>query len=94
MNGISLIKALHGGKNVFGTLITSTSPKWIDAVAGLNLDFIFIPLPEKYALYHRIVNNDNDDDFLIKVYAGLDKRQIQYINLCILFNATVDFRHF
>jgi 2-keto-3-deoxy-L-rhamnonate aldolase RhmA len=42
MNAISLKKALHSGKIVFGTLIASPSPRWIDAVAGLNLDFVFI----------------------------------------------------
>jgi len=32
---------LRSGKNVFGTLITSTSPKMFDSVLSLGLDFVF-----------------------------------------------------
>ena len=42
MNSNNLKKALHSGKIVFGTLIVSPSPRWINTVAGLDLDFIFI----------------------------------------------------
>ena len=34
--------ALHGGKRVYGTLVTSTSPKSIEALAGLDLDCVMI----------------------------------------------------
>ncbi|NJK87870.1 MAG: hypothetical protein HC906_19820 [Bacteroidales bacterium] len=46
-----------------------------------NLDFVFIPLPEKYTLYHKIVNNDKESDFLEKVYRGLAERNVLYIDL-------------
>jgi 2-keto-3-deoxy-L-rhamnonate aldolase RhmA len=34
--------ALHSGKRVYGTLVTSTSPKSIEALAGLDLDCVMI----------------------------------------------------
>jgi staphyloferrin B biosynthesis citrate synthase len=42
MNGRELIKALHGGQRVYGTLIVSTSPHWPAAVKGAGADFVFI----------------------------------------------------
>jgi len=42
MDNKSFIEALHNGKRVYGTLIISPSPKWIDAVDGVDLDFVFI----------------------------------------------------
>ena len=42
MNGKELSRALHDGTQVFGTLIVSTSPRWVDAVAKIGLDFVFI----------------------------------------------------
>jgi 4-hydroxy-2-oxoheptanedioate aldolase len=42
MNAAELIESLHAGRNVFGTLIVSHSPRWPDAVRGCGLDFVFI----------------------------------------------------
>ena len=42
MNAKELIKALHSGKRAYGTLIISPSPKFIGAVKGMDLDFVFI----------------------------------------------------
>lgn len=42
MNGQQLSKALHRGGPVFGTLIVSPSPVWTKALAGADLDFVFI----------------------------------------------------
>jgi len=42
MNGKELIEALHSGKMIYGTLIISPSPKFIDGIAGLDIDCIFI----------------------------------------------------
>ena len=42
MTGKELKESLRSGKRVYGTLIVSTSPKWIDIIAQLNLDFVFI----------------------------------------------------
>jgi 2-keto-3-deoxy-L-rhamnonate aldolase RhmA len=37
-----LAKNLRAGKRVYGTLIVSTSPKWVDVIDGMGLDFVFI----------------------------------------------------
>jgi len=42
MNGRELIKALHEGERVYGTLIVSTSPHWPAAVKSAGADFVFI----------------------------------------------------
>ena len=42
MNGRELSEALRSGRRVFGTCVTSPSPRWPGAVAGLGLDFVFI----------------------------------------------------
>ncbi|MFM6947686.1 MAG: HpcH/HpaI aldolase family protein [Aquirufa sp.] len=41
MVGQDFRDALRSGKNVFGTLLTSTSPKMFDSVLSLGLDFVF-----------------------------------------------------
>jgi len=42
MTGNELRQALKQGKPVFGTMIVSPSPRWMDVVGQLNLDFVFI----------------------------------------------------
>jgi 2-keto-3-deoxy-L-rhamnonate aldolase RhmA len=42
MNGKELIKALHAGERVYGTMIVSTSPHWPAAVKSAGVDFVFI----------------------------------------------------
>lgn len=42
MIGKEYRNALHSGETVYGTLISSPSPKMFDVVKGLGLDFIFI----------------------------------------------------
>ena len=42
MNAAELIENLRSGRNVFGSLIVSSSPRWPDAVRGCGLDFVFI----------------------------------------------------
>lgn len=42
MTPIQLRERLHSGKNCFGTLIVSASPRWPDAVKNCGLDFVFI----------------------------------------------------
>ena len=41
MVGINFRNALREGKNVYGTQISSTSPKMFDSVISLGLDFVF-----------------------------------------------------
>lgn len=42
MTGQDFRDALHSGKNVYGTLITSTSPKMFDTAISLGLDYVFL----------------------------------------------------
>lgn len=42
MTGKELKHRLRSGKRVYGTMIVSTSPKWLDVINQLNLDFVFI----------------------------------------------------
>jgi 2-keto-3-deoxy-L-rhamnonate aldolase RhmA len=42
MTGGGLRAALRAGKRVYGPLIVSPSPRWLDTVTGLGLDFVFI----------------------------------------------------
>src|SRR4051812_44175841 len=42
MDGKELREALRAGRRLYGTLITSTSPKWMDTIASLSLDCVFI----------------------------------------------------
>jgi hypothetical protein len=47
----------------------------------LNLDMIFLPVPNKYTIYHSVVNNDPYDQFLPRMYAGLKERNIPCVEL-------------
>ncbi len=42
MTGKELREALRAGKRVYGTMIVSPSPRWIDVIGQLNIDFVFI----------------------------------------------------
>ena len=42
MTGKELSAALRSGRRVYGTLVTSTSPWWSEAVGNSGLDFVFI----------------------------------------------------
>ncbi len=42
MNGKTLRQNLHNGVCVYGTLITSASPRWSQTISSLGIDFVFI----------------------------------------------------
>jgi len=42
MNGQEICSALKEGKRIYGTLIVSTSPRWLAEVKKIGLDFVFI----------------------------------------------------
>lgn len=42
MTGKELKESLKSGRRVYGTLIVSPSPRWIDIIEQINLDFVFI----------------------------------------------------
>jgi len=50
-----------------------------------NLEFVFMPVPSSYTINHRIINQDEYNMLLPKLFAELDKRNVRYINLYDLF---------
>lgn len=46
-----------------------------------NLDMIFFPMPCKYTIYHKLINDDKYNNLLPKIYAGLEKRGVPVIRL-------------
>ena len=42
MNGIELIEALHSGKQMYGTMVTTPVHRWLDIVRELNIDCVFL----------------------------------------------------
>lgn len=46
-----------------------------------NLEMVFMPVPCKYTIYHKFVNNDAYNNLLPKIYAGLDARKVPVIKL-------------
>jgi hypothetical protein len=46
-----------------------------------NMQLVYLPLPAKYTLYHSILNNDAYNNFLPRLFAGLDKRGVKYVQV-------------
>jgi hypothetical protein len=46
-----------------------------------NLDLVFLPIPTRYTIYHKLVNDDPYNNFLPRLYSELDKRGVNYVNL-------------
>ncbi|MCK4679137.1 MAG: hypothetical protein KAT48_13470 [Bacteroidales bacterium] len=42
MTGNEFRQALKNGKSVYGTMIVSPSPRWMDVIGQLDLDFVFV----------------------------------------------------
>jgi hypothetical protein len=55
-----------------------------------NLNMIFVPIPNKYTIYHKEVNNDQYSNFLPMLYEQLTKRNIQYVDLYHPFTESDD----
>lgn len=55
-----------------------------------NLKLVFMPIPNKYTLYHKLINDDPYNDFLPRLYRELDKRNICYVNLYDEFSKRPD----
>jgi hypothetical protein len=51
-----------------------------------NFDLLFLPVPTKYTVYHKLVNNHPYNNFLPRLYKELDKRGINYIDLYIVYS--------
>ncbi len=46
-----------------------------------NMDLVYLPLPARYTLYHTVINHDTYNNFLPRLYEGLDKRGIKYVKV-------------
>ncbi len=55
-----------------------------------NLKLVFMPIPNKYTLYHKLINDDRYNDFLPKLYDELEKRNVCYVNLYDEFSKRAD----
>jgi hypothetical protein len=55
-----------------------------------NLNLVFLPIPNKYSIYHTQVNNDKYNDFLPRLYQELQNRNITYVDLYNPYKASSD----
>lgn len=46
-----------------------------------NMDFVFMPIPNKYTVCHTVLNNDTYNQLLPQIYQGLEARGIPVIKL-------------
>ncbi|PID91751.1 MAG: hypothetical protein CSA96_06640 [Bacteroidetes bacterium] len=46
-----------------------------------KLKMVFMAIPSKYTIYHDLINNDPYNDFLPRLYAGLEERGMPVIRL-------------
>jgi hypothetical protein len=57
---------------------------------NFNIDLIFMPVPNKYTIYHTMINNDRYNEFLPRLYKELTTRGVHYINLYDEFKNSPD----
>ena len=46
-----------------------------------NLHMVYLPIPAKYTLYHELLNDDPYNEFLPRLYAGLEERGVPFVNI-------------
>jgi hypothetical protein len=46
-----------------------------------NLDMLFFPMPCKYTIYHKFINQDPYNNLLPRIYKGLEKRGVPVIKV-------------
>ena len=54
--------------------------------SAYHLKMVFMPIPSKYTIYHNLINNDEYNNFLPRLYAGLEKRGVPVVKLYDDFN--------
>ena len=55
-----------------------------------NLRMLFMPIPNKYTIYHRLLNNDKYNNFLPNLYTNLEKKGVEVIKLYEPFKESRD----
>ncbi len=46
-----------------------------------NMELLYLPLPAKYTLYHQVINEDTYNEFLPKLYEGLEERGVKFVEV-------------
>ena len=61
-----------------------------------NIRLVFFPVPAKYTLYHWVIDNNDDEynHFLPRLFKGLEKREIPYINIYDDYTASKDILYY
>jgi hypothetical protein len=59
-----------------------------------NIDFIFVMIPNKYTLYHNILNNDTYNNFIPRLQNELKKRTVSYIDIYELFKKSKEILYY
>lgn len=52
-----------------------------------NIEFIFLPIPNKYTIYHTVINNDEYNNLLPRIYTGLKNRNVK---VCEVYNTFLE----
>ncbi len=63
---------------------------------NFNIRLVFLPVPAKYTLYHRVIDNNDDEynNFLPRLFKGLEERDIPYINIYDDYTASNDILYY
>ncbi len=57
-----------------------------------NLQMVFLPVPSKYTIYYHLVDPAAQyNNFIPRLYAELDKRQVTYVNLYQAYKASDEY---
>ena len=59
-----------------------------------NIDFIFIPMPTKYTIYHEKTGSHTINNFFPLLFKELDKKNVQYVDFYSSFKSSNDFLYF
>ena len=50
-------------------------------IEKFNIELIFLPIPNKYTIYHKLLNNNEYNNFLPKIYSEMMKRNVKVCNI-------------
>jgi hypothetical protein len=60
-----------------------------------QIDMIFLPVPNKYTIYHEKINpQDKYDEFLPRLYKALEARKIPFVDIFHEFRKSKDFLYY
>lgn len=46
-----------------------------------NMQLLYLPLPAKYTIYHGLINDDAYNEFLPRLYEGLNRRGVKFVRV-------------